>query len=157
MCAQLVWECFLCSCCVHPMSYFFVLSATAQWWLFLLVTPNFSQTLSCHDPVDHQLIHSARGPIQKSRCLLRLWLTFETNPPYSLTFNYYIRSPGLCFEPSENVFVFVWEIMGVRSAKKNEKRIHGIENRATTMHSQCFLRLLSLTNTTRCNLTLHLF
>lgn len=86
------------------------------------MTPNFSQTLSCCDPVDHQLIHSARGAIQKSRCLPGLRVTAVTNPPHSPTFNYYIRSPGLCFEPLENVlclFEKLW-VSGLRG--KNEKK-----------------------------------
>lgn len=132
----------------------------AKWWQLLLVTPNFFiVSFSCHDPIDHQLTHLAKGPIHKlpqSRCLLRPWLHSETNPLYSPNSNYYIRSPGLCFESLMDVFVFVWEIMGVRSAER-VKKFPGIENRATTMLSQCFLLLLFLINASWCNLTLLLF
>lgn len=61
------------------------------------------------------------------------------------------------FHALKDVFVFVWEIMGVRSVKRGEKTLPGIENRAITMLSQCFLPLFSLTSTARCNLTLRLF
>lgn len=40
---------------------------------------------------------------------------------------------------------------------KEGKKLPGIENRATTMLSQCFFLLLSLTNASWCNLTPSLF
>lgn len=127
----------------------------------VVVSELFIVSFLCHDPIDHQLIYLAKGPIQKpprSSCLLRPWLTPETNPLYSPNSNYYIRSPGLCFEALRDVFCVCLRNYGCPVCKE---RIFfflpGIENRATTMLSQCFLLLLSLTNTSWSNLTPLLF
>lgn len=120
----------------------------------------FIVSFSCHDPIDHQLIYLAKGSIQKplqSSRLLRPCLTPETNPVYSPNSNYYIRSPGLCFEALKDVFLCLFEKLWVSGLQRGGKKLPGTENRATTMLSQCFLLLLSLTNTSWCNLTPLLF
>lgn len=121
--------------------------------------PTFIVSVSSYDPIDHQLIHLAKGSSQKkpclSSCLLRPWLT-----PESLS-----AHPTPIIISGLRGFVFgLWGMFSWASLRnyrcpvcKEQKKITWDRKQSDYNGFTMLLLLLSPTNTSWCNLTPLLF
>lgn len=84
--------------------------SNAKRWQLLLTPSFFIISFSCHDPADHQPIHSVQLSPQAMT---------ETKPLCSHNSNYYIRSPGLSV--FEGCFCVCLRNYGCLVCKEGEK------------------------------------
>lgn len=115
------------------------------WWQSAL-TSNFCRGFLLPDPADQQpdtpSPRATADSRDKASTLTRLQLLYQVSGLFMLWRMF------LC------LFEKLWASGLQRGGKKT---LPGLENRAITMLSQCFLPLFSLTLTARCNLSLRLF
>lgn len=116
-----------------------------EWWQSVL-TSNFCHGFCSSQPrwpsTDTLSPQATADSPDKASTLTRLQLLYQVSELFMLWRMF------LC------LFEKLWA-SGLQ--RRGKKTLPGLENRAITMLSQCFLPLFSLTSTAQCNLTLWLF